>query len=296
MKSLKQFGIEVPQSEYFPPGHTACAGCTGAAMMRQVVKLLGPKVMMTNPASCSGFYARALEAPLCRSLFEAAAAWGTGMRAALDVRGDTDTIVLVWAGDGGTYDIGLQCLSAAAERNEDLVYACYDNEGYMMTGMQRSSATPEGAWTSTTPTPEAKRGFKKDIVAIMADHRVPYVASATIAYPQDFIRKVMKAKRIKGTRFLHLLSPCPTGWRFPTQKSISLARLAVQSHVFPLVEIEDGLRWRVQEPQVRVSVSEYIRTQGRFSHLKDEEVTAMEKNVEEEWKRLCARALEISRV
>jgi len=290
LKTLKQFEIEVPEAEYAPPGHTACAGCSAAALMRQVLKLLGPKVMMTNPASCSGYFARALEAPLCRALFESAAAWAAGMRAALDVRGDKETIVLAWAGDGGTYDIGLQSLSAAAERNEDFVYACYDNEGYMMTGMQRSSATPAGAWSTTTPLPQPKREHKKDIVGIMAAHRIPYLATATIAYPDDLIRKVLKAKSIKGTRFFNLLCPCPTGWRFPPHLSVKLSRLAVQSRIFPLLEVEDGVRWIVQQPKQRVPVSEYIKEQGRFAHLSEADIEAIERDVNKEWELLLAKA------
>ena len=289
-KTLKQFGIEVPDAEHAPPGHTACAGCPGAAMMRNLLKLLGPKVIMTNPASCSGYFARALEVPLCRSLFEAAAPWGTGIRAALDMRGDKETIVLVFAGDGGTHDIGMQGLSAAAERNEDFVYACYDNEGYMMTGMQRSSATPAGAWTSTTPLPMPKKQRKKDIIGIMAAHRIPYLASATMAYPEDFIRKVLKAKAIKGTKFLNLLAPCPTGWRFPTHLSIKLARIAVQSRVFPLVEVEDGIQWTVKEPTQRASVHDYIKPQGRFSHLGKAEIDTIEEEVNKEWELLLTKA------
>ncbi len=290
LRTLKQFGIEVPEAEYAPPGHTACAGCPGAGMMRQLLKLLGPKVVLTNPASCSGYFARAVETPLCRCLFEVAAASGTGLRAALDVRGDKETIVLVWAGDGGTADIGIQALSAAAERNEDFIYACYDNEGYMMTGMQRSSATPAGAWTTTTPLPQPKKERKKDIVGIMAAHRIPYVATATIAYPEDLIKKVLKAKKIRGTRFLNLLAPCPTGWRFPTELSVKLARMAVESRVFPLLEVEDGVRWTVQQPQQGTSVRDYIKMQGRFAHLSEAEIEAMEKSVHEEWELLVAKA------
>jgi pyruvate/2-oxoacid:ferredoxin oxidoreductase beta subunit len=259
-------------------------------MMRQILKLLGPKVVLTNPASCSGYFARAVETPLCRCLFEVAAASGTGLRAALDVRGDKETIVLVWAGDGGTADIGIQALSAAAERNEDFIYACYDNEGYMMTGMQRSSATPAGAWTTTTPLPQPKKERKKDIVGIMAAHRIPYVATATIAYPEDLIRKVLKAKTIRGTRFFNLLAPCPTGWRFPTDLSVKLARMAVESRVFPLLEVEDGVRWTLQQPQQGTSVRDYIKMQGRFGHLSEAEIEAMEKFVHEEWELLVAKA------
>ncbi len=290
LRRLKQFDIEVPEAEYAPPGHTACAGCPGAAMMRQMLKLLGPKVVLTNPASCSGYFARALEAPLCRCLFEVAAASGTGIRAALDVRGDKETIVLVWAGDGGTADIGFQALSAAAERNEDFIYACYDNEGYMMTGMQRSSATPAGAWTTTTPLPQPKKERKKDLVGIMAAHHIPYVATATIAYPEDLVRKVLKAKTMRGTRFFNLLAPCPTGWRFAPHLSVKLARMAVESRVFPLLEVEDGVRWTVQRPQQEISVRDYIKLQGRFGHLEEADMEAMEKSVREEWELLLAKA------
>jgi len=289
-RTLKQFGMEVPEAEYAPPGHTACAGCPGATMLRQILKFLGPKVIMTNPASCSGYFGRALETPLCRCLFEAAAASATGIRAALDVTGDKETIVLAYAGDGGTYDIGIQALSAAAERNEDFIYACYDNEGYMMTGMQRSSATPEGAWSTTTPLPQAKKERKKDIIGIMAAHRIPYVATATIAYPQDFISKILKAKEMKGTRFFNLLAPCPTGWRFSPEISVKLARMAVQSRVFPLLEVEDGVHWTVQQPKERIPVRDYIKMQGRFSHLNEAGIEAIEKEVDEEWKFLLAKA------
>ena len=289
-KTLKQFGIEVPEAEYAPPGHTACAGCPGAAMLRQMLKFLGPKVIMTNPASCSGYFGRALEVPLCRCLFEAAAASGTGIRAALDVIGDKETNVLVFAGDGGTYDIGIQALSATAERNENLIYACYDNEGYMMTGMQRSSATPERAWSTTTPLPQPKAERKKDIISIMAAHRIPYVATASIAYPQDFIGKVLKAKATEGMRFFNLLAPCPTGWRFDTKLSVKLARMAVQSRVFALLEVEDGVRWKVKQPKEKVPIKDYIRLQGRFSHLTDADIEAIEQEVDEEWKFLLAKA------
>ena len=296
LKTLKQIGVEVPEAEYAPPGHSACGGCTGAALLRQLLKLLGPKVMVTNPASCSGYFGRALEVPLCRSLFAAAAAWGTGMRAALDVRGDKETVVLVWAGDGGTYDIGLQALSASAERNEDFIFACYDNEGYMMTGMQRSSATPARAWSTTTPLPTPKKERKKDIIGIMVAHHIPYVATATIAYPEDLIRKVSKARALRGLRFLNLLAPCPIGWRFPPHLGVKLSRMAVQSHVFPLLEVEDGIRWTVQQPKATIAVSEYIKAQGRFAHLSEADLAALENEVNEEWQLIFSRASTITEV
>jgi pyruvate/2-oxoacid:ferredoxin oxidoreductase beta subunit len=289
-KTLKQFGIEIPEAEYAPPGHTACGGCSGAAMLRQILKFLGPRVIMTNPASCSGYFGRALEVPLCRCLFESAAASGTGIRAALDVMGDKETHVLVFAGDGGTYDIGIQALSAAAERNENLIYACYDNEGYMMTGMQRSSATPERAWSTTTPLPQPKSERKKDIVGIMAAHRIPYIATASIAYPKDFVSKVLKAKETEGMRFFNLLAPCPTGWRFDSRFSVKLARMAIQSRLFALVEVEDGIHWKVKQPKETIPVRDYIKAQGRFSHLKEADIAAIEKDIDEEWKLLIAKA------
>jgi pyruvate/2-oxoacid:ferredoxin oxidoreductase beta subunit len=296
MKTLKQSGIEIADTEYAPPGHTACAGCSGASTLRTLLKLLGPKVMVTNPASCSGYFARALKVPLCRSLYESAAAWGTGMRAALDVRGDKETIVLVFAGDGGTVDIGLQALSAAAERNEDIIYACYDNEGYMMTGMQRSGATPAGAWTTTTPLPKPKVEAKKDIIGIMAAHNIPYVATATLGYYEDFINKVLKAKTMRGTRFINILAPCPTGWRADPKLSFKLTRMAVQSGAFPLLEVRDGVNWTLQQPKEKTPLKDYLKLQGRFAHLSDADIKAMEKALEEKWCQLLAKASVVEEV
>jgi hypothetical protein len=150
--------------------------------------------------------------------------------------------VCAWAGDGGTFDIGIQALSAAAERNENIIYVCYDNEAYMNTGVQRSSATPLGAWTTTTPAARPKRQGKKDLVGILAAHGVPYVATATIAYPEDLIAKLQRAKAITGLRFLHILAPCPAGWKIPSEQVVRYSRLAVASRVFPLFEVA-SYRW-----------------------------------------------------
>jgi pyruvate/2-oxoacid:ferredoxin oxidoreductase beta subunit len=198
--------------------------------------------------------------------------------------------VAVWAGDGGTFDIGLQSLSGAAERNEDFLYICNDNEGYMNTGTQRSSATPQLAWTTTTPVILPKENPKKDIVAIMADHQIPYAATATIAYPEDFLRKVEKAKKIRGTRFIHLLSPCPPGWRIPSELSIKISRLAVRSRVFPLYEIENGRSYTIQEESRVVPVKEYLKLQGRFSHLTEQDIKETQKRVDDAWERLLRKA------
>jgi pyruvate/2-oxoacid:ferredoxin oxidoreductase beta subunit len=207
----------VPKEELLDSGHLACPGCGAALAMRMVLKGLGDKTIVTLPACCwsiiAGPYPQSsLKVPLFHTAFETGASAASGIKAALLARGDTETTVLAWAGDGGTFDIGLQALSGAAERNEDIIYVCYDNEAYMNTGIQRSSATPFGAWTTTTPGESWKLDPKKDMLAILAAHRVPYAATATVAYPDDLLAKVRKAKAIKGTRFLHVLAPCPPGW------------------------------------------------------------------------------------
>jgi pyruvate/2-oxoacid:ferredoxin oxidoreductase beta subunit len=199
-------------------------------------------------------------------------------------------LVAVWAGDGATFDIGLQALSGAAERNEDILYICNDNEGYMNTGTQRSSATPYLAWTTTTPVQQPKENPKKDIMAIMADHQIPYAATTTIAYPEDFLRKMEKAKKMRGTRFIHLLSPCSPGWKIPSELTIKISRLAVRSRVFPLYEIENGRFYTIQEEPQVVPVKEYLRLQGRFSHLTGQNIEEIQRRVDDSWERLLRRA------
>jgi pyruvate/2-oxoacid:ferredoxin oxidoreductase beta subunit len=287
--------MEIPSTENLGHGHLACAGCGAAIGMRLTLKALGEKTVMVIPASCwsiipgswpySGF-----RIPAVHVGFVTGGATASGIRAALDIKGDHETEVVVWAGDGGTFDIGLQSLSGAAERNEDFIYICNDNEGYMNTGTQRSSATPYLAWTTTTPVMQPKENPKKDIMAIMADHRIPYAATATIAYPEDFFQKLEKAKRMRGTRFIHLLSPCPPGWRIPSERTVQIARLAVRSKVFPLYEIEDGRSYTIHEESCTVSIKEYLKLQGRFSHLTEEEIERIQEMVDDEWQRLLRKA------
>jgi pyruvate/2-oxoacid:ferredoxin oxidoreductase beta subunit len=286
---------EIPSSENLGHGHLACAGCGAAVSMRLTLKALGEKTVMVFPASCwsiiPGFWPySSIRIPVIHAGFVTGGATASGVRAALDVRGDHETIVAVWAGDGGTFDIGLQALSGAAERNEDFIYICNDNEGYMNTGTQRSSATPLFAWTTTTPVTKPKENPKKDIMAIMADHQIPYAATATIAYPEDLLRKIEKAKRIRGTRFIHLLSPCSPGWRMPSELTVKVSRLAVRSRVFPLYEIEDGVSYTIQEESHVVPVKEYLKLQGRFSHLKEEDIEETQRRVDDAWERLLRRA------
>jgi len=284
----------VPQRELMDSGHLACPGCGGTIAMRLVLKELGPQTMVVLPACCWSVIAgpwpqSSLGVPLYHTAFETGAAVASGVRAALDVRGDTDTTVLVWAGDGGTFDIGLQALSGAAERNEDILYVCYDNEAYMNTGIQRSSATPWGAWTTTTPASHPQSTRKKDILAIMAAHRIPYAATASPAYPVDLLDKVRKAKAIRGLRFLHILAPCPPGWKYPDEQSIELGRMAVQNRVFPLLEVENGEHWRFTVEHAGDPVELYIRAQGRFRHLGDADILAIQEQVDARWELLTKR-------
>lgn len=274
-------------------GHLGCQGCGGALAMRYVLKALGEKTIIVIPACCwtiiaGPFPYSTLKVPVLHTAFETAAVTASGVRAALDIQGDTETTVVAWAGDGGTVDIGLQALSGAAERNENILYICYDNEAYMNTGIQRSSATPRLAWTTTTPEKNPKAERKKDIVAIMAAHRIPYTATATIAYPDDLMRKVQKAKALKGMKFLHILAPCPPGWRIASEDAIKLARLAVQARVFPLYEIEDGERYTLNAPHESeiIPAEEYFRLQGRFAHLGPNEREQMQQEIENDWARL----------
>ena len=287
--------MEIPVSENLGQGHLACAGCGAAISMRLTLKALGEKTVLVIPASCwsiipgswpySSFLVNVIHAG-----FVTGGATASGVRAALDIRGDHESVVAVWAGDGGTFDIGIQALSGAAERNEDFIYICNDNEGYMNTGTQRSSATPYLAWTTTTPVGQPKENPKKDIMAIMADHQIPYAATATIAYPEDFLRKMEKAKRIRGTRFIHLLSPCPPGWRIASELVVKLSRLAVRTRVFPLYEVENGRTYTLQEESHVVPVKEYLKLQGRFNHLIEKDVEEIQRRVDDTWERLLRKA------
>ena len=251
-------------------GHMACPGCGLALGMRMVLRAMGPKTVVVVVPSCvavtSGpFPYTALGVPAFHSAFEIAAPTAAGISAALKVQGKEDVPVLAFAGDGGTFDIGLQSLSGAADRNEDLIYVCMDNEAYMNTGIQVSSATPRYTWTGTSPTGNTRR--KKQIMEIMAAHRMPYAATATIAYPEDLTRKIQKARAMKGTRFIHILSPCPTGWKISEDMAVKVSLLSVETNIFPLYEIEDGLKYTITHDTRNLPVEKYLMTQGRYSCL-----------------------------
>jgi pyruvate ferredoxin oxidoreductase beta subunit/2-oxoisovalerate ferredoxin oxidoreductase beta subunit len=284
------------QNELVSSGHYACQGCGAPIAMRFVLKVLGPKTIVVLPASCWSIIAgqwpyTSVQLPLYHTAFETAASVASGVRAGLDIQEKKDINVLAWAGDGGTFDIGLQALSGAAERNEDIIFVCYDNEAYMNTGIQRSSATPYLSWTTTTPEDDPKSTPKKDMMQIMAAHRVPFCATANVAYPEDLLQKVEIIKKTKGTRFLHILSPCPPGWRMESHFSIKVARLATKAKMFPLYEIRDGDNYNITVVPEAVPVSEYFKLQGRFHHLTTEQIQEIQKRVDYEWQRLLAKAM-----
>jgi pyruvate ferredoxin oxidoreductase beta subunit/2-oxoisovalerate ferredoxin oxidoreductase beta subunit len=238
-----------------------------------------------------GYYpTTASRVPFFHCSFGTAATTAAGVKAGLEMRGDLRTTVLAWAGDGGTFDIGLQSLSGAAERNENILYVCYDNEAYMNTGIQRSSATPRGALTTTTPKGARKEGPKKNMVAILAAHGIPYIATAAIAYPEDLEQKVRKARKLEGMKFIHVLSPCPPGWAYPPEKTVKLARLAVLSRIFPLLEVENGRAYRLSPMGEKTPVKEYMRLQGRFKSFTDNEMDEFQGDVDEAWDALLSLA------
>jgi len=282
--------ITIPEEEFAYPGSTGCPGCGANLVMRYLLKGLGDRTILSIPACCwavmPGYWpSNCLKVPLLYTAFEATGAAISGLRAALDVKGIKDVTVVGFAGDGGTVDIGLQALSGAAERRTDAIYVMYDNEAYMNTGIQRSGSTPWGAWTTTTPVGNShgyKHESKKDIMAIMQAHKIPYAATVSPAFPEDFIKKVEKAKAVKGFRFIHALSPCPPGWRSNPSLSVEVARLAVDTRVFPLYEIEDG-KVRITRKGKGLPITEYIKVQGRFQHLTEPEIEAMQKTVDDDW-------------
>lgn len=283
---------ELSKEEYFLPGNATCAGCGASVAIRLAFKALGQRTVFVVPACCtsviqSAFPFTAFASPCLNIAFEAAAAAASGVVAAYEKRGVKDVTVLAWAGDGGTADIGIQALSGAAERGTDFIYVMYDNESYMNTGIQRSGSTPYGAWTTTTPT--GKKQHKKDVPLIMAAHRIPYVATACVSYPIDLISKLRKAKKLKGTKYIQILIPCPPGWRFSTDKTIEMGRLAVRTGMWALFEIENG-KFKLSSPSAalvnkakRKPVEEYLKMQGRFKNLTKEDMTIIQGWIDESW-------------
>ncbi|MFH1964873.1 MAG: thiamine pyrophosphate-dependent enzyme [Acidobacteriota bacterium] len=281
--------VDLKGSELVHPGHLGCQGCGASLVMKNVLEGLGKDTIIVLPAGCwtvlaGPFPNCSVDVPVLHTAFETAASTASGVRAGLDALGDTKTTVVPWAGDGATFDIGFQALSGVAERNDDLLYVCYDNEAYMNTGIQQSSATPHGAWTTTTP--KSKKGDKKDILRVLAAHRIPYFASACISYPEDLVVKVRKAKSIKGFRFLHVLAPCPPGWKISSEMTIKIGRMAVQSRIFPLVEVENGRDFKLSEMPDKTPVAKYLRMQGRFKSLGRQEMQEIQAEIDYQWEAL----------
>jgi len=291
----------VSEEKLLHPGHAACGGCGPAINVRHVLDGIaaakpGTKIVLVVPASCwtivAGVYpVNAFGVTVHLTPFASAAAEASGIVAALRLRGVENATVVVWGGDGSTADIGFSGVSAAAERNEDFIYVLNDNEAYMNTGVQKSGATPEGAWTTTTPAAAPKRGQKKDVARIMAAHGIPYVATlaaGSLPMLKDFRTKVARAAEIEGFRFLHVLGACPPGWRYATSESTEVTRLAVESRYFPLWECDHGAWTVTLAPKHPVPVREFLATQGRFAHLSDADVATIQSHVDERWNLLEA--------
>ena len=285
--------LELRQEAMLCSGHAACPGCVDALSARHILATIGPKAMAIVPPSCMAIIAgpqpySSFRIPVYQPTLESSAAAASGLRRALDARGEHDTHVVVLAGDGGTYDIGFQCLSSAAERNENFIYVCLDNEGYMNTGAQKSSSTPHLARTSSTPAGKVSR--KKNLTEIMAAHGVPYVATASAGFLPDLIRKVEKAKSMRGTRIITVLIPCLDGWGLPDDAGLTAARHAVECGAFPLYEVEDGRTYTITHAEKTRPVRDYVSMQRRYRHLTDDDIAQLQSEVDDAWCRLWERA------
>ena len=284
---------KISDLELVAPGHRACAGCGCILAMRHALKALGKNAIVSMATGCmevvtTPYPQTAWRVPWIHAAFENAAAVASGVSRALKVLRKEDVKSVAIAGDGGTADIGLQALSGAIERGEDILYICYDNEAYENTGIQRSGLTPYKAWTTTTPIGKVGRGEdrpKKDLPAIIAAHGAPYVATASMAYPLDYIRKIKKAAAIKGPTYIQVHAPCVPGWRITENKTIEVARLAVLTGAWILYEVENGKPNVTFKPPKRKPVAEYLKLQGRFRHLTDEEIAEIQRMVDEQCKR-----------
>ena len=276
--SLMKLRKNQPRFEGIESGHRACLGCGEALAARLVTEAAGPDVMIANATGCLEIFTTpwpesAWRLPWIHSLFENTGAIAAGMEAALKAQG-RPTKVLAFGGDGGTFDIGFQALSGMLERGHNVLYVCFDNEAYMNTGIQRSSSTPHAAMTTTSPPGSdrmGKRHLKKDILSIVAAHHIHYAATTSVAYPSDLRKKIRRAMEIEGPTFIQVHSPCPLGWGHGGELSIKVARLAVQTGLFPVIELErqeliGSMPIRTPRP-----VTDYLRLQGRFRHLFNED-------------------------
>ena len=304
-ESLNVFAVRtLTQKEYFAPGHRSCQGCAEALAVRLVAKALGRNVIIASATGCMEIVSSPLpytswRVPWFHVAFENTAAVASGIESALKILMKKGRIprkkivTMAMAGDGGTADIGLQALSGALERGHNMIYVCTDNEAYMNTGIQRSSSTPFGAATTTSPAGKVMMGqvtWKKNMPAIAAAHNIPYVATACPSYPMDLVQKVKKAADVEGPAYVHILSVCPTGWRSAPENSIKLGRLAVETGIFPLYEVDHGkYRLSIDFPKLKPA-KEYLRLQGRFRHLTESMIEEIEERVRREYEQLKKRA------
>ncbi len=303
MVSLKNvMDDEISCQEWFLPGNSCCAGCGLEIALRWAMKALGSKVAMITPASCLnvviGLWPKtAPKFSQFNMAFAAGAAAATGVAAAFKAKdhkfpgkGWDEMVSICFAGDGGTMDIGIQGLSGAAERNSNIIYVCYDNEAYMNTGIQRSSSTPHGAITTTTPF--GKERYKKNVPEIMAAHEIPYVATCSISEPLDIYEKFKKAKSIEGCKYIQIFAPCPPGWGYLAEDSIEIARLAVKTGLWTLYEIENGVLTLSKkskplvDPAKRLPMIEYISKQKRFAGISEKTLIEIQERIDHNWKKI----------
>ncbi|HOW55431.1 MAG TPA: pyruvate synthase subunit PorB [Syntrophorhabdaceae bacterium] len=299
MKSLERY-TDNPEFEFATSGHRACQGCAEILALRLALKVFGKDTVIAMATGCMEIISTPLPTtswrlPWIHVAFENTAAVASGVESGLKILMEKGKIpkkdinVIAIAGDGGTSDIGLQALSGAMERGHNFTYLCVDNEAYMNTGIQRSSSTPYGAMTTTSPPGKKSIGQstqKKNMPKIAAAHNIPYVATACPSYPFDFLAKIKKAQAVKGPAYIHILSVCPTGWRIPTDQAINYGRLAVRTGVFPLYEVENGKYKITYSPEPLRPVSEYIKGQGRFRHLTDDLIAEIQQKVNQDWQEL----------
>ncbi|MGD0802693.1 MAG: thiamine pyrophosphate-dependent enzyme [Candidatus Bathyarchaeia archaeon] len=284
--------VSIDWDEPIYPGSDGCAGCGASIIVRHLLKILGPNTIVINPPNCSGVnYGQVVRVPWMLANFAAAAAYETGVYRAMKKKGKADKVYITsFAGDGGTSDIGLQSLSGAAERGESILWLCYDNEAYMNTGIQRSGTTPLFSATTTTPAGKVIHGKqvrRKNLEMIMAAHRIPYIATASLSYLPDLENKIKKAVGVtragKGLAFLHIQQPCPTGWYFPENKTVEIGKLAVQTGAWPLMEIDEGnFKLNIKPKELR-PIAEYLKPQGRFRHLSDGQLEILQNDAQTEW-------------
>ena len=276
-------------------GHKACAGCGGSLAVRIALKVLGDRAIAILPAGCMSavgfnFPQLAFGCNAMISTFAGTASLMTGVAAGMKRKGETDFTVVGFAGDGGTADIGIQALSGAIDRNDDILYICYDNEAYMNTGIQQSSLTPYGASTTTSPVDrngQATLTQKKNMFRIVSAMGAPYVATASVGYLDDYATKVEKASHIHGTKFIHVLAPCPTGWGSPVDATVELAREAVDCGLWRLAECEGGVVTVNRDPRKKTGefapVEHDLKSQRRFKHMSDEDIRLVEAHRDAQW-------------